>query len=373
MPPMVIDRRTFLSAVSAVAICAGERRVAASVVPTDAIYAGCHTHTDGGHYVTLFRLSGVAHARHRLPGRGHGIVYDAHRSRVVVLARRPQRFAIVIDAESGDIIDRFEARADRHFYGHGVFSRDGRLLYTTENDFDAGRGVIGVRDAARGFRTVGELPSHGVGPHQMCLLPGGDALVVANGGIRTHPDSGKAKLNLDSMQPSLTIVAAGDGALVERATLDPRLHKLSIRHIDVAPGGEVAVAMQYEGSRQDRVPLVALWRRGRIETWHAPPAVERRMRQYAGSIAFDASGAYLAVTCPRGNMVTLWSAASGQLLRAVDVEDACGVAAHRLPGAFVVTGAPRGCTRIDATAGRDTQIEGHVPGRWDNHLAAVGA
>ena len=34
----------------------------------------------------------------------------------------------------------------RHFFGHGVFSPDGKLLYATENDFEAARGVIGVYD-----------------------------------------------------------------------------------------------------------------------------------------------------------------------------------------------------------------------------------
>ncbi|MDX1433375.1 MAG: DUF1513 domain-containing protein [Gammaproteobacteria bacterium] len=345
----------------------GTRNVAVAA-PLGGIFAGCHTDTDGGHYVTLFRLPGVVHARHRLPGRGHGIVHDAHGARFVVLARRPGRFAVVIDAESGRIVDRFEAPDDRHFYGHGVFSGDGRFLYTTENDFDAGRGVVGVRDAARGFHRAGEFPSHGVGPHQIGLLPGGEALVVANGGIRTHPDSGRAKLNVDSMQSSLAIIDASDGALIDRAALDASLHKLSIRHIDVSPRGEVAIAMQHQGPKQDRVPLVAVWRSGRVVPCRAPQAVWKRMRQYTGSVAFDAGGRYLAVTCPRGNMATLWSAVSGRFLRAFDIDDGCGVAAHAEAGIFVATGSAGGCMRIDAASGRSRRLEGRVPGMWDNHL-----
>jgi len=369
MQPTAIRRRDLLVAAAAGALGAAARIPRVVAAPTGDVYAGCHTDVDGNHYVTLFRLSGAVHARHRLPGRGHGIVYDARASRFVVLARRPGRFAIAVDAVSGRIVARFSARADRHFYGHGVFSRDGRFLYTTENDFDAGGGVIGVRDAAQGFRTVGEFSSHGVGPHQIRRYPGSDALVVANGGIRTHPDTGRAKLNIDSMQPSLVLVDAASGELVERARLEDHLHMLSIRHIDVAPGGEVAMAMQYQGSRQDEVPLVAVWRGGCIEPYRAPQAIQRRMRQYTGGAVFDASGRYLAVTCPRGNMAAFWSMDTERFLHMCDVDDGCGVAAHHRAGAFVITGSAKGCTYVDARSGQKQRFAGRTPGLWDNHLA----
>ena len=369
---MAISRRDFLITATAGGLGAAGAFAESRAAPVGDLYAGCHTDAGGNHFVTLFRLSGTVHARHRLPGRGHGIVYDADARRFVVLARRPGRFAVVIDARSGELTDTFDAREDRHFYGHGVFSRDGRWLYTSENDFEAGRGVVGVRDARRGFRLERELSSHGIGPHQILFSPAGD-LVIANGGIRTHPDTGRAKLNVDTMQPSLVMIDANDGRLITRAALEPRLHELSIRHIDVAPGGEVAMAMQYQGAKQDRVPLVAVWRRGRVETWRAPEPVERRMRQYTGGTVFDASGAYLAVTCPRGNMVTFWSAVSGQFLHACDVDDGCGVAAHADGGTFVVTGRADGCTLVDAASGRQWHSQGHVPGRWDNHLTVAHA
>src|SRR3546814_20493551 len=77
----------------------------------------------------------------------------------------------------------------RHFYGHAVFDRAERLLYTTENDYEAGRGVIGVWDADAGYARAGELDAHGIGPHDLALGPDGRSLVIANGGLLTHPDS----------------------------------------------------------------------------------------------------------------------------------------------------------------------------------------
>ena len=43
----------------------------------------------------------------------------------------------------------FTTPANRHFYGHGVFSRDGRLLYATEHDNETRDGLIGVYNADR--------------------------------------------------------------------------------------------------------------------------------------------------------------------------------------------------------------------------------
>src|SRR5690606_30895384 len=109
-------------------------------------------------------------------------------------ARRPGTFALVIDVVHGRILYRIASAESRHFYGHGAFSSDGRLLYATENDFAGERGVIGIYDAADGYRRAGEIPSYGIGPHELRLLADGTTLAVANGGILTRPDLPRVKL-----------------------------------------------------------------------------------------------------------------------------------------------------------------------------------
>ena len=96
----------------------------------------------------------------------------------------------------------FATKSDRHFFGHGVFSADGRLLYSTENDYDGARGMIGVRDVTGGYKQIGEFPAHGMEPHDIALLSDGRTMVIANGGILTHPGS-EGELNLSDMQSSL--------------------------------------------------------------------------------------------------------------------------------------------------------------------------
>ena len=162
-----------------------------------------------------------------LPGRGHGLAVAPAQDQAVLVARRPGNFLLVLDLAGGRVAQRLEGQPDRHFYGHAVFSPDGRWLYTPENDFDAGRGVIGVRDVQQGYRRVAELPAHGIGPHDVKLLSDGHTLVVANGGILTHPDTGRTKLNLDSMRPSMVYLDARSGELLEQHALSGELHQNS--------------------------------------------------------------------------------------------------------------------------------------------------
>ena len=153
-----------------------------------------------------------------LEGRGHDIALDRASGQAVVFARRPGSFALAFDIQDRREPVLFTTPANRHFYGHGVFSRDGRLLYATEHDNETRAGLIGVYDASGGYRRVGEVPSYGIGPHEVILLADGKTLAVANGGIETHIETGREKLNLDSMQPSLAFVDAGTGRLLSQHT-----------------------------------------------------------------------------------------------------------------------------------------------------------
>jgi hypothetical protein len=366
-----LGRRAFLSRLAGGLLVGLGFRAAIARGSAGPLYVGCRADEVERYFATGFRADGQVVFDIALAGRGHGAAFRPAPAQCVVFARRPGTFAVAIDLERGEVVRRIDAAAGRHFYGHGAFAPDGRHLFTSENDFAAGRGVIGIRDADDDYRQIGEFASHGIGPHEVALMPDGATLVAANGGIRTHPDNDRAMLNLDTMQPSLAYLDLASGRLQDAFGLAPELHRLSIRHLAVNGDGAVAVAMQYEGSKRDRVPLVGVHAGGAIRLLDAPPAIERRMRHYAGSIAFDQGGRLLAVSSPRGSLITFWDARTGRLIDHVEVADGCGVAPADEPGAFVITGGRGEVVRIDPVLGNraPVAVAGQSGTAWDNHLA----
>ena len=340
------------------------------------LYLSARADAGGGYRVSGFSADGARFLDLPLPGRGHSFAVRSGRRTAVHFSRRPGHIALVLDLERGAVTRRLETPADRHFYGHGVFSNDGRLLYATENDFGGGRGVIGVYDATNDYGRIGELESHGIGPHDIRLLSDGETLVVANGGIATRPDLPRVKLNLPTMAPSLCLVDRHAGTLLQERRLDPALHQLSIRHLAVSPEDTVAVAMQYEGPAGDLVPLVALWRSNEgLRLLQGPAVVLRAMKHYCGSVCFDPSGRTIAVSAPRGGLVTFWDVSAGRYLSSTRVPDSCGVAPGAHPGEFLASSGQGGVVIIDARSGATgpLAIDGLETARWDNHLVPVSA
>ncbi|SLN42863.1 hypothetical protein PSA7680_02133 [Pseudoruegeria aquimaris] len=235
-----------------------------------------------------------------LPDRGHAAAAHPHLAQAIAFARRPGTYAIVLDCISGKQLARLEAPGGRHFYGHGTFSMDGTTLFTTENDYDGGRGVIGVWNAENGYRRLGEFDSGGTGPHDIQRLPDGKTLVVANGGIETHPDTGRLKLNIPTMRPNLTYLSP-EGRLLEKIELGPAHQKNSIRHLAVDATGTVAFAMQWQGADSPELPLLGLHDRSGNQLRFAAAASIPRMKGYLGSVATTPDGGTLATTSPRGS------------------------------------------------------------------------
>ncbi|WP_299560239.1 DUF1513 domain-containing protein [uncultured Sulfitobacter sp.] len=321
--------------------------------------------TSDGSYI-LCGLSGTLDILFRipLPARGHAAAAHPIRPEAVAFARRPGTFAIVIDCVSGKEKARLNAPQGRHFYGHGAFSLRGNWLFTTENDYEAGRGRVGVWDVVAGYRRVAEFDSGGIGPHDIKRLPNSETLVIANGGIDTHPDTGRTKLNLATMQSNLTYIE--DGTCMETAVLTADHQKNSMRHLAVNTAGDVAIGMQWQGDGSAPA-LVACHRRGG-DIVHAtiPDDMLRALDGYIGSIAYAQDGASIGVTSPRGNIVDRYHADDMSLTARSTITDVCGIAASAK--SFAITtgwGALGFCNNSHPSMGKATDLA------WDNHLIVV--
>ncbi len=362
-----IDRRTFLALLgSAAVVPAGAAEAAGEELFVGARIAGDRAE------VAVFDATG--HDRLVLPveSRRHSFAIDAPRRRAVAFGRAPGRHAIAFDIDGGEEPVAVMAPHDRHFFGHGAFTPDGRLMLASECDFAAGRGVTGVYDTGAGFRRIGEFDSGGIGPHEIALLPDGRTLVVANGGILTHPDYPRMKLNLGSMKPNLAYVDVETGEVVESVALEKSLSQLSIRHVAADSAGTVWFGCQWEGAGDEQPALVGRHRRGREpELIGAPAETLRAMRGYVGAIATDAGGGIVAASSPMGGVVAFWDASSGRALGMQAIDDCSAIAP--LAAGRVMAGSGRG--RLAGIGPKEeTTLIAPGDGRpfWDNHIRRMG-
>lgn len=369
MSSMAIDRRSFLvGAVLSLPVAPTLAKAAAATSAGEAAtFVSSCKRRDGSYGVLLLDKAGHILRDIPLEARGHDIAIHHATRRAAVFARRPGTFGVAFDLDGRRQPKLFTAPPDRHYYGHGVFSPDGRLLYASENDIPNGVGVLGIYDVRDNFRRVDEMPTHGVGPHEVILMRDGNTFAIANGGIDTHPDAGRAKLNLDTMQPSLVFVDRRTGKLLREHRLESELSQLSIRHIAEDAAGAVWFGAQWEGDTSDVPELVGCAGIDKpIMLMQPDQPLGLSLRGYIGSVAISRDGRVLAASAPRAGRILYVDTASARMCGETILKDGCGVAGYEHDVFAVSSGL--GALEFDRANGE--RIEGQtVEGTaFDNHL-----
>lgn len=326
---MAIDRRNFL--IGTALVMSSASRAFAGVLDepgdelTGDLIAACRA-PDGSYSVVVLTFDGMIVRELPLQGRGHDIAFDRASGRAVVFARRPGNFALAFDVRGAGEPVLFTTPPNRHLYGHGVFSQDGRLLYATEHDAQTRQGLLGVYDATGGYKRIGEIPTYGIGPHEVIMLADGKTLAVANGGIETHIETGREKLNVESMMPSLAFIDSTNGTLLSQHEQSKDLHKLSIRHIASDARGTIWFGGQWEGEAADTPELVGsagIDQSLQIITPDSPRGAA--LSGYIGTVAIDGDGRVLAASAPRAGRIIYVDTESGAIVGETQLMDGCGL------------------------------------------------
>ncbi|WP_233205542.1 DUF1513 domain-containing protein [Acidovorax sp. 56] len=317
---------------------------AASTRPNNATHTNSATlaaawEAQGSFHIGLLSVAGLqlrVQAALEVPSRPHGVVALPDGS-VLAVARRP-----------GDWMVRWHpgrhtaplwrwqtaeaAFPDRTFNGHVLAGPDGQTLYTTETDVETGVSLVGVRDA-RTLEKVAEWPTHGMDAHELIWdrhstssKTGAPTLIVANGGVPTAPETGRAKRDMHRMDSSLVRLDGTTGELLGQWRLDdPRL---SLRHLAWNPAGTVlGIALQAEHDDPALRHAAPVHARFDGQALHAEPQVGHaaqtgasalaeasvpavqaptNLQGYGGSIVATPEG--WAVSCPKAGCAVLFNA-----------------------------------------------------------------
>lgn len=381
MSSMAIDRRQFLIGTTLTLASASASNAFAGMLGDEMdtgvragdLVAACRR-PDGTYSVVVLSIDGTVIRELPLDGRGHDIALNGTTGEAVVFARRPGSFALAFDVHGRRDPVLFTTPANRHFYGHGTFSRDGRLLYATEHDNETRNGLIGVYDASGGYKRVGEFPTYGIGPHEAILLSDGKTLAVANGGIETHIEpgmTGREKLNVESMQPSLAFVDAAAGRLLAQHMQSGGLHKLSIRHLAQDASGSVWFGCQWEGAETDTPELVGCAGIDKpLRIIEPSKPMGAKLSGYIGAVAISGNGRLLAASAPRAGRIMYVDTERFAVVGETLLMDSCGVTAAS-DDRFAMTSG-MGVVQLDAPDHTHLATT-TFPGRsFDNHLRIIG-
>ncbi|MEO0498580.1 MAG: DUF1513 domain-containing protein [Pseudomonadota bacterium] len=291
---LVLERRQFVKAAGALFATGLVTRQAEALAHTEVVFAAATIGKDRSYGAAIFDERGQILHQIDLPGRGHDVTANKLTGDLVVFARRPGTFAIVFGRTSQPRL--ISSPPARHFYGHGTFSADGRLLYATENDYENALGKIGIYDATDGYTRLGEFDSYGIGPHEIALMPDGQTLLVANGGIETHPDYGRQKLNLPTMQSTIAKIDTQSGHLISAHRLPDHLDKISLRHLAIDAQGTAYLGGQAQGDFESLKPIV--WRmpdENDPTPLNADDPLSSILKGYVSSVGLSDNGTQLAV------------------------------------------------------------------------------
>jgi hypothetical protein len=306
-----------------------------------------------------------------LPNRAHEVLASPVAGQALAVARRPGEFLVRFDTRTARVLQWHDMEPDRLLSGHAVYSPDGQALYTAEFDAETGAGIVAERDP-KTLRRRREFESGGIGPHALMIEPQG-TMLVANGGLLTLPETGRRKLNRDSMDASLARLDPATGRLIGVWRVDDPY--LSLRHLARAPDGTVAVAMQAEhASAQERAtaPLLALLEPAATQLRCIALPASVRLQGYGGDVAYlpscgpllpeGAQGSSFVVSATQAGQLAWWSVQGGWQGQKT-LPDAGALAAQGRE--WLACG---GAGRVEGVLRRHPYQTSVASGlRWDNH------
>ncbi|MBN8910530.1 MAG: DUF1513 domain-containing protein [Rhizobiales bacterium] len=368
---MAIDRRRFLIG-SLVTLAAARSALAAEglVKTSGELYASGARLADGSYAVLVIADDGHIVREIPMSARGHDIAIDHAARRAVIFARRPGFFALAFDSDDRREPEVFAPPADRHFYGHGVFARDGRLLYATEHDVDTGDGMIGIYDATGGWRRVGEFPSYGVGPHEAILLSDGRTLAVANGGFGNDPATGRESIGIADMQPNVAFIDITTGALKARHGVPDAINLLSLRHLAETPTGDIWFGAQWLGGLEDTPALLGRVGLDKpIAVLETADPIGIALKGYVGAVAISGDGRLLAASAPLAGQVVYVDTETGKIAREIRIKDSSGITVGGGAATFAMS-TGQGAVRVEDRDGAAKLVD-FSGMEFDNHLRRV--
>jgi len=309
--------------------------------------------------------------------RGHGLSSNpAQPNQIVMVSRRPGNQGMVLNmanAQQTTAEPQF-FQSPKHLFmeGHACFSADGAFLYCSETDRRTQKGVITVRETQT-FSVIQELPSGGVGPHEILVIPNTQKLAIANGGL--IKDEQGQLVNGQTMNSNVSILNLVTGKIEQQYKVPES--KASLRHLDVSSDGIIAVGIQVQRdfmASTDLTPLAALILPGQgLIQLTAPASILLKLKDYMGSVRINDKYRTAAFTSPRGDLALFWNIDSGEFLGHHFFDNVCGLTVSQDSEFFILSNSAGKVRQLHGlTLKENISTRQSFPNlQWDNHMITL--
>jgi hypothetical protein len=260
--------------------------------------------------------------------------------------------AALLDLKNRKVIEHIPALPGSIFYGHGVFSDDGKLMYSSELDPKDSRGIVSIRDFKSG-KYLGNFPTFGTGPHDLKIIRNGSAMLIVNSGF--IDEAYKEKI-----RPENEVVCVDIKAQKELWRYEPPKVRQFIQHVAMNDKEEVAIGFVNVGD--ESLVNVAIRKKDGTATFPAETATPAEIYgKYAFGLAISPNGEILGTAHPDG-IVNLWEMASGKLIKTIKCVMPHGIVAVNAPtDCFIVTYNNGSIGKIDLRTFELVELRGNSP------------
>jgi hypothetical protein len=349
---MAINRRSFLSTLSSVALtnlvlpkswASTQSTVKESIIGTSRL--------DEDHYaLSSISLEGRLNWQLLLPSRGHDVC--CHRSKPIaaVIARRPDRYIILFDPETGDALQELNVDANLKLNGHACWIED--KLIVSASDRATSKMCLLTYSLHGSLLILNSIKQFNYsGPHE--IIQADSALWVAVGGLKTNGRVVTNKQNLESYL--LRLDTQNLEVTHEYAAPYPGV---SLRHLAMSDHGHLFIAGQFQLDPSVSPPLLYALRDEQLVPFETDRALWSQVKGYIGSIICIENN--IVASSPRSHWLGWFDIKTLALHKNVMSADVCALA---LTTAGLVAGAGTGRLYFQ---GQLTSSKV----RWDNHFTS---
>ncbi len=126
-----------------------------------------------------------------VPLRGHQISQHPFEKNLIFTSEKWGLKSVLVDLKTEKVLALAQSEDGTRFFGHSLFSGDGKYIICSELDDKIGESYLGCRDS-RTLKLIKRIPTRGIFAHQIASADNGKTVMVMNAGAYVQSNSKNA-------------------------------------------------------------------------------------------------------------------------------------------------------------------------------------